>query len=178
MYLNLHNSLYPPSFAVWSEEAGAVRTLYVTCKAGHKSWDGAVSRAEALPVWDARHALEVMQPGLFNIDAVTTATPAVSPYVILFDVLPVSTVDTLHLFVEVNASYDSNEFYTGGINGQPSVVWESAEYTDASGHNVFEDFRIMGHGSVDGKDGKIHPDTSGITTAADLIGRITIDSRR
>ena len=134
LYLEDHGSLYLPSFAVWTEKAGTVKTLFVTCKAAFRSWDGTTSRKEALPVWFGRNIVEVSQPEVFEVDAVTTATPSASPFILLVDFLPLQVNDTLSIFVEVNASYDKNEYYRDEINGQPSVIWRARVYNNPEGH--------------------------------------------
>ncbi|HYW96671.1 MAG TPA: hypothetical protein VE870_13840 [Bacteroidales bacterium] len=175
IYLDTHNSLYLPSFAVWTEKAGKVKTLYATCKAAFKSWDGGVSRREALPVWYGSNAREVLQPEVFEIDAVTSATPSVTPFILLVDFLPLRDADTIRVYVEVNASRDKNEYYRDEVNGQPSVVWQARGFTNVEGKHIMERFHIIGHGSVDGSGASIYSDTSGITTAASLIEKIEIN---
>jgi len=115
-------------------------------------------------------------------DAITAASPA-GDFRLLTRV-----ADKIGRFIikaEVNNSADFNEAfpenaargfpnYSGGSmgSGQPSVVW-AATVDLASGPGTWE-LTPVGHGSPDGSDGNINPDLSVITTAKDIVRRITV----
>ena len=88
--------------------------------------------------------------------------------------------------VEVNHSTDFNDNfpknaqegdanYSGGKegSGQPAVIYK-AEVDLTTGKKTFET-TLIGHSSPDGSDGEIHTDLSGLTTALEIVERITIN---
>jgi hypothetical protein len=87
------------------------------------------------------------------------------------------------VYLEVNASTDFNAAYpadatpgasnySGGEwgSGQPSLVYavtvdtERSRQTGDTGR-----FRLAGHGSPDGSDGRLYPKLGGITTARSIL---------
>ena len=58
-------------------------------------------------------------------------------------------------------------------SGQPAVVY-AAQVDLNSGEKAFE-AKLIGHSSPDGSDGKITADTSTLTTALNIVKKITIN---
>ncbi len=90
------------------------------------------------------------------------------------------------VLAEVNNPGDYNEAYPktrrrgspnysrGGVSGQPSIVY-AATVDLSSGPGTVE-LVPVGHGSPGGSDGGLYPDLSGLTTAKDIIRRITVST--
>ena len=185
-----------PQFAVWVEKADGtyVTTLYVTQRAAKKNWlfapkDG---RPESLPVW--YHAvgsrpvtMEAVQDKT-KTDAVTSATPGASDAVRYSVRLP--SCEQYVVKIEVNHSFDYNESWPkkakkgsaqySGVNGQPSVVYRGTLDTQSpekgTGDAAAQIQPVIptvlvpaGTGSVTGRDGELHNDLAGLTTALQII---------
>lgn len=186
-----------PQIAVWIEDLDGryIDTLYVTRRAGTQGWRTSpdlpakkIRRPESLPCWSHRRGV-VYPDGLFMptrdnplTDAITAASPAGDFR------LRTKAPGNLTKFVvlaEVNNSADFNDDYpadaqpgtpgySGGEwgSGQPSVVYAAAVDL-AAGPGTWE-LSPIGHGSPDGTDGNINPDTGGLTTARDIVRRIAV----
>ncbi|MCK9169107.1 MAG: DUF2271 domain-containing protein [Treponema sp.] len=179
-----------PQFAVWVEKDDGtyVTTLYVTQRAAKKNWlfapkDG---RPESLPVWyhavGSRPVTMVAAQDKTEADAVTSATPGASNDVRYSVRLPAG--EQYVVKIEVNHSFDYNESWPkkakkgsavySGVNGQPSVVYVCTLDTRSVGnvteHPVVQStFAAAGTGSVTGRDGELHHDLAGLTTALRII---------
>ena len=194
MGIKIKNS---PQIAIWLEDMNGnyLSTVYVSHKIATLSWkaNGGNPRKEALPHWQHIRALKNMDGltgatpmGGLNIqpvtDGVTGATPRGS-----FDLKfrPAHTLKRFVVKIEVNHSTDFNEFYpktakagapdySGGKegSGQPAVVY-AAEVDLSSDATVFEAV-FIGHSSPDGASGKIEPDLSRLTTALQIVKKITV----
>ncbi|MBF2755134.1 MAG: hypothetical protein ISN29_07750 [Gammaproteobacteria bacterium AqS3] len=182
-----------PQMALWVEdgEGRFLKTLYLTSKAADSSYqsvdifsDEIVRRPEALPIWSHRRGVRAAD-GLFMPlpdqpagDATTAATP-VADYE-LSSVLPEGAGE-LTLYMEVNRSFDFNEFwhrdkfpddpvYTGGGNsGQPSLLY-SLRLGALGGETLhrFARMDLIGRGHHSGADGEVYP-LEGFSTALQLI---------
>lgn len=168
-----------PTYAIWIEDvkSGAVKTVYVTGKAGKDSWIMADKRPSSVPVWYGARKREKTVGTTGTVDAVTGATPSGNTFTHSIE-LPVDMVDgRLAVFVEGNISFDYNEHYPkkaakgepgySDVNGQPSVVWKAV--IDAGTRSAEKDLAIVGHGDVLGEDNRIHTDMIKITTAKDIF---------
>lgn len=183
----------PPQIAVWLEDrqGNYLSTVYVSHKIATQDWQMAKGsrRKEALPHWCYSRGI-VYDDGLYLptkdqpiVDGVSGATPRES-----FDV-KLKTASRLKRFVvkvEVNHSTDFNDSfpknvkdgdanYSGGNegSGQPAVIYR-AEVDLSEGKKTFV-AALIGHSSPDGSDGEIHTDMSGLTTALEIVERITIN---
>lgn len=168
-----------PQIAVWITQKGsAVQTVYVTAKGAKEDWFGADRRPSALPVWRGIYTSEKKTP----IDSVSGATPSSTTYRIAFN-LPgtFSQERPLDVFIEANISFDFNSFYRkdapkdspgfSGVNGQPSLIWQGTlELKDQGSVTP----KLIGRGSVTGKESRIYSDLKGITTAKDIFTYIRI----
>ena len=89
---------------------------------------------------------------------------------------------------EINQSFDFNDYYSSdrfpddvvysgnGFSAQPSVVYEVT--IDRKNEQQVYLLRLIGHGHHSGKDGKVDPDVSKLTTAKQLVDRIIIEVNR
>lgn len=188
-----------PLFAVWAEDSTGnyIETLYISRvissskydygkKTGEK-WEAAiVRRPESLPYWSHKRGIKA-KDGLYiplgkspDLDGVSGATPT-SNFILNLK----SKRRNLHnyrIFLEVNQSYDWNEYYSkkrfpndaiysgSGRVGQPSLIY-AATVTPDNTHYIM---KLTGHGHHSGKDGKLYPDVSKITTAKDIAERIIL----
>jgi len=158
-----------PQIAVWlvNTDSSFYKTIWVSHRAGLNKWLGKVECREALPVWDKHRAGSREKP-----DAVSGATVKSGSFSTIIQVLPGK---KYLCYCEVNASGDYNtEFaswskagkpdYDG--NGQPSLIYKGS--VDLPAGRV-ENPKLIGRTDQFRTDGVIHADTSGITTAKDLI---------
>jgi len=182
----------PPQIAIWLEDMGGnyLTTLYVSYKAGKQKWSGGEKRKEALPYWN--HIRLPFQPGepipdgytgattqKPVPDAVTGATPNGN-----FDLkmLPNKSLEKFIIKAEFNHSKDWNDDYPktavfgednySAESGQPAVIYQAIIDT-TSGKKEYT-MEMIGHSSPDGSDGKLYQDVSGLTTAKNIVKRITI----
>lgn len=177
-----------PQIALWLEDSQGnyIRTLYVTERAGHKSWifGPKEGRPESLPVWygaskngSAASKAEASPstasaPSLTrSLDAVTGATPKSELN------LTVQMEDGDYIIkAEFNNSFDYNDFYTkksSGVNGQPSVVYSAKIPANlTAGQEISLDF--AGTGSLTGGDGCISKNTQNLTTAKEIVKSVTV----
>lgn len=183
----------PPQIAIWLEDTVGhyLSTVYVTHKIATQSWKAAGKnrRKEALPHWCYSRNV-CYEDGLYLptekspfVDGLTGATPGGS-----FDVRlkPLGELKQFVVKIEINHSTDFNDFYpesaeegtpgySGGDkgSGQPALVY-SASVDMNSGKTKFEAV-LTGHSSADGTNGRIDEDLSTLTTALNIVKRITIN---
>lgn len=180
-----------PQIAVWIEDAQGnyLSTVYVSRKIATQGWMMAKGnrRKEALPHWCYSRGV-VYQDGLYLPDkahplpdGISGATPTKS-----FD-LKLKKSERQHFVVkvEVNHSTDFNEHYpknakkgeagySGGEegSGQPALIYR-AEVDLSEDNNIFEAV-LIGHSSPDGTDGEIHTDMEGLTSALNILKRVSV----
>ena len=87
----------------------------------------------------------------------------------------------VNVFFEINQSWDWNEYWTNSkypdnddykTSSQPSVVYSAIiDFDDPEEDYVL---KPVGHGHYSGDDGKIYPDLSTLTTALDIIEKVTV----
>ncbi|WP_347332319.1 hypothetical protein [Marinimicrobium locisalis] len=178
-----------PQIAVWMEtlEGQYIDTLYVTGKAASSGFGetdtGATRRPEALPYWSHSRGVEEAD-GYFvplrnnaDLDGVSGATPK-SDYQIA---LSAPRMGRYRLLLEVNRSYDFNDYYTrerfpedpiysgDGASGQPSLIYETIIDSAAPGQYLLS---LLGRGHHSGADGALYRDLEGITTARNILSFI------
>jgi len=192
-----------PLFAVWVEDTSGnyVETLYISRVIStstyyfNKKIDGKyvptiVRRPEALPYWSHKRGVKASD-GLYipldsspDLDAVSGATPT-SNFILQIN-SDINNLSHFKIFLEVNQSYDWNEYYTknkfpedsiyssSGEVGQPALVYSAEIRTDdltSKPHNIMN---LVGHSHHSGKNGKLFTDLSNITTAKMIADRIII----
>ena len=182
-----------PLMAIWIEDTSGkyIETLFVAesigkgvFRHGDRSkgfWEaGAIRRPAALPYWAhqrgvrADDGLYLPTPGDPMPDAVTGPTPAGN-----FNLqsrasrtLPPEFV----LLMEINQSWDWNEFWTNNkypedvqykTSSQPSLVY--AARIDRNAQERRYTMEPIGHGHHSGADGSLYADLSTLTTAMDIV---------
>lgn len=151
-----------PQIAVWAEDIDGqfLRTLYVTPKIQ------SIHRPAALPVWEHR--------AVDQADAVTSATPLSDSRI------SAGIDDAAIVFVEINLSCDYNTYYQANLEsgeagyntdyvGQPSLIY-AGDITP--GESVV--LALIGHGAPDGADGEIYTDLSHMSSALEILEKITV----
>ncbi len=178
-----------PQLAMWLADSSGVylTTLKVTQKSAESRYKGARdSRPSSLPIWSFARG-EMSERGNYMpsrkmplSDVITSASPTADTTVQCQ--IPDSLVDqTLRIYVEVNSSMDYNEFYTdtedethpgfnGAVNGQPSILLE-ALYVPSESFEV--EFTTIAHGEPAGRSGEMFTDLSNVTSALQLVSKIT-----
>ena len=191
-----------PIMAVWMEDTAGnyLQTLYVvksiaTSIFNYGSVDekgnwkpDIVRRPEALPYWSHKRGVK-SEDGYFIpsqdkpiADAYTGATPRTN--FVLESRADYPLKDRFVVLMEVNRSYDWNEFYTrekfpddpiysgSGQNGQPSVIY-AAEVIPQNGK-----YHLMipiGHGHHSGQSGQLYSNMENISTALEIIDRAILE---
>ena len=193
-----------PVFAIWAEDTSGnyLETLYIsraisssTFKYGQKvedKWEPAiVRRPEALPYWSHKRGIKASD-GLFiplekapDLDGVTGATPTNN--FIIQSKFTAKDQNKYKIFLEVNQSFDWNDFYTAekfqddpiysgsGKVGQPSLIYSAEVNTDdfdtQREHYLME---LTGHGHHSGETGELYTNLNNITTAKMIADRIIL----
>ena len=192
-----------PLFAIWAEDSigNYIETLYIsrvisssTFDFGKKNganWEKAVlRRPEALPYWSHKRGI-VASDGLFiplekapDLDAVSGATPTSN--FIMKSKSNFKNLANYKILLEVNQSYDWNEYYTpdkfpddniysgSGQVGQPSLIYAAEIKNPKLQSKTYKIMNLIGHGHHSGKDGKLYKDLSKITTAKNISNRIIV----
>ena len=184
--------------AIWIEdkEGHYIETLYIAesigkgiFRHGVKSqgeWEaGPVRRPAALPYWGhqrgiaADDGLYIPTPENPMPDAVTGPTP--SGNFILQSKSSVPAPSVFKLLLEINQSWDWNEYWTNtkfpdDINyktsSQPAIVYETVIDIDAAQNEYV--MVPAGHSHYSGLDGSLNPDLSTLTTALDIVKSVRI----
>jgi hypothetical protein len=180
-----------PLMAVWIEDTAGnyIETLYVAASigtgifghgrvtAGH--WEpGPVKRPAALPYWWHKYG------GLPDVDnpvpdAITGPTPTGD-----FRLQAVSTAmlpDVFYVLLEVNQSWDWNEYWTNTrypgnadymSSSQPALVY--AARLEKGGETAVYEMKLIGHSHYAGADGELYRDISTFTTAKNIAAAIRV----
>lgn len=180
-----------PQLVVWMEtmEGMYIDTLYVTGKTSVSGFgdteSGPVRRPEALPHWSHSRGIQeadgYFAPNQHNadLDGISSATPK-NDYLIS---LSAPRMGRYRLLVEVNRSYDFNDYYSehrfpddpiysgDGSSGQPSLIYETTIDPGAPDQYLLS---LVGHGHYSGADGRLYTDLSTITTAKNILSFIVV----
>lgn len=176
---------FSPTFAGWVETADGeyAETLLVSGKAGTGSWIGSPEggRPEALPVWYQASGVSPEKPA--EPDAVSAASSDAGAAASRGP----AGLESGHEYVvrfEINHSYDYNETWKSGgkpgdegwsgVNGQPSVVYEARFIAGVPGT---AELKAVGRGSPDGSVSGVIPSLEGLTTALEIVKKITLEVR-
>ncbi|WOD43543.1 hypothetical protein [Hwangdonia lutea] len=191
-----------PLFAIWVEDTHGnyIQTLYIsrvisssTFDFGQKKdeqWKSAIlRRPEALPYWSHKRGIKAVD-GLYmplgnssDIDAYSGATPTGN-----FIINSKSKIakGNYKILVELNQSYDWNEYYTkdkypndkiysgSGQVGQPSLIYEVQISSNDFDSNAYKLMTLVGHGHYSGKDGELYKNLNQVTSAKQIADRIII----
>jgi hypothetical protein len=179
----------PPQFAIWIEDLNGnyLDTIYATSKIVNQNWskapsdssqEGKIKRKEALPYWTYKHGNSKMNP-----DTMSSATPKGSS--VINSKINEKQGEYI-IFAEVNMSTDFNEYYpknakqgkdnySGGPwgSGEPALIYSSNINLNST--NKIYELKLIGHSSPDGSDGNLYKDLSKVTTAKNIINKITVE---
>ena len=196
-----------PLFVIWAEdmEGNYLQTLYVSRsiatsvfqygkKAGDQWEPAVVRRPEALPRWSHKRGVKSVD-GYYlpvggnqddDLDGYTGATPFND--FMLNTKLQQREKPAVRIFLEVNQSYDWNEYYNqnrfpgdevysgSGKVGQPAIVY-SAEIFLKEGSKQSYFLEPVGHSHHSGETGELFADLSNISTALEIVDRVIITIR-
>lgn len=192
-----------PLFAIWIEDSigNYIETLYIsrvisssTFDYGKKEngvWKSAkLRRPEALPYWSHKRGIKASD-GLYvplknspDLDAVSGATPTGN--FIIKSKSNLENNSTYKILIEINQSYDWNEYYTknkfpedkiysgSGQVGQPSLIYEAEIEKSALNSPIHKVMNLIGHGHHSGKNGELFNDLTNITSAKNIAERIIV----
>lgn len=173
----------PPQMAIWIEDLDGnyIDTIYVTEKTMYKKWSKAsgdemqIDRKESLPYWTHKKENHEVIP-----DQISSATPKKDS--VIFTKLS-NIPNEYRVLAEVNMSTDFNDYYpkeaiesddnySGGVfgSGQPAIVYEGLINTK---NDKTYELSILGCSSADGSNGDLDTDISKLTTALDIVDKIT-----
>ncbi|MDD3196379.1 MAG: hypothetical protein PHU68_11385 [Paludibacter sp.] len=187
-----------PLIAIWlaDEKGNYIQTLYVAESIGkgnfrrvdHSTgkWQaGEIQRPAALPFWGHQRGIKnefgnyLPTPEAPVVDAYTGATPPGS-----FD-YQLTTEKKLEgryqLFVEINQSWDWNEFWFNAkfpedkdykTSCQPAVIYQA--WIDTRSSNRQAELKAIGRSHHSGKDGKLYTDLETLSTALNITKKMTV----
>lgn len=176
-----------PQIAIWAESSSGalIETFFVSEQSAYSEkidWAGQIlRRVEVLPVWRNRFTLATGVEPNGEIDSYSGATLEHS-----FSVEKYLEEDAsgFYICVEINAAKDENETYNSAWDesaanytrpglGQPSVYY--SVYLDPSEKRKYSLVEYVGHGGASNEqDGHVKYDSSGITSARDLVEKILV----
>lgn len=180
-----------PLMAIWTEDTAGnyIETIFVARSIGSGIFEhgksekgqwmpGPVQRPAALPYW--WHRLGYLPtPDNPVPDAVSGPTPQGDFRLKAY--LPDSYPKQFHVLMEINQSWDWNEFWTNDrfpdneayiSSSQPALVYRAALDMDKPGGGY--SMKLIGHSHYAGEDGSLNANTESITTAASIAASIRI----
>jgi hypothetical protein len=187
-----------PLMVFWIEdlEGNYIRTLYIAHSIGkgvfrygateEGHWKpGEIQRPASLPYWAHKRGVMnefgnyIPSPGMPVPDAVTGPTPKRN--FILQTNTGKSTPEPFVLKMEINQTWDFNEYWTNGkfpgndeyqTSCQPALVYE-VKIDPAGGVREYI-LKPVGHSHYDGSDGSLTKDLGTITTALDIAREVKV----
>lgn len=191
-----------PLMAIWVEDIDSnyIATLYVAESIGTSifnygtnrggKWDpGEIRRPAALPYWGHKYGFKADDgyyiPSIDKPvpDAITGATPKRN--FVLNSTIPETKVSMVRVLFEINQSWDWNEYWTNDkfpddiqykTSSQPALVYEVIVNLNEKGK--LYTMQAIGHSHYSGNDGNIYKDLSTLTTALEIVGKITVQLSR
>ena len=187
-----------PLMAVWSEtiDQKYIETLYVAesiAKGVYKHGDsksgkwlpGPVRRPATLPYW--AHKRNIMEEDGLYIptfltpmpDAVTGPTPK-GDFILQAKTTAIYP-DTFCVLIEINQSWDWNEYWTNNkfpddneykTSSQPSVIYKATLIK--SNVNASYPLMVIGHGHYSGKNGELYTEINTLTTALKIAEKMFV----
>lgn len=147
-----------PQVAIWLEDKNGnfIKTVNVSEKSA--KWLKSGKRKETLPVW--------MNKAKNNLDSIAGASISKQNYKIKTE------EEKLNLYIEINNSYDYNNFFTkknSGVNGQPSIIY----FTEVDFKN--KAYKLIDLIAYSDENGNLIKDLSKISTAKDIIKDINLE---
>ena len=187
-----------PLMAIWVEDIDGnyLATIYVAesigtsifnyaTNSGGKWAPGEIRRPAALPHWGHKYGYKAEDgyyiPSTDNPvpDAVTGATPKRD--FVVYSTIPETQSEKLRILFEINQSWDWNEYWTNDkfpddeqykTSSQPALIYETIINLNEKGQIYF--MEAIGHSHYSGKDGKIYKDLNTLTTALEIVEKITV----
>ncbi len=177
-----------PQMAIWLEDTcgNFLSTVYVTERSATQGWRmaGGARRPEALPRWSHRRGIAapdgLYMPTANAPEAATGATPRGS-----FTASFATGQSPAIVYAEINHSADFNQYYTaealpgtpsysGGKegSGQPAIVYSALILGEDSSEITV--LKPIGHSSPCGSDGLLRTSLDSITSALDIVSRISL----
>ena len=188
--LDIYSIYITPQMAIWVEDMDGtfLETLYVTNSLAKQKWQAFIKldneksyRSETLPRWLFS---QFTKTGFFPSrenplpDAITGATPFSS---FILTTKTCFTKKKVKVMFEVNMAFDDNSNFSvsqefgnpnaNGTSGQPSLIYSGVVDLSKAGDYPLI---LVGYGSPTGVDGSITPKLELITTAKDIIKKVTI----
>lgn len=187
-----------PLLAIWIEdlEGNYVQTLYVAQSAATSvfnygdpsggSWtNGVVRRPAALPYWSHKRGIQA-EDGLYMPSPQTAVPDAYSGPTpknncILDTRLDEPGLSEFYVLLEINQPWDWNEYWTNDkypddteykTSSQPAVVYRVLVNTEDDKKNY--PMRAIGHSHYSGKDGSLTEDLSTLSTALEIVDKLTV----
>jgi len=177
MKIFIFNKKKSPQIAAWIEdsEGNYITTIAVSEKSAKGNWMSAPKegRPEALPVWSHKQQNYSVSSGY---DAVSSATIKGS-FGANIDQRSLVDGKAYNVYLEINHSFDYNDHWTknnSGVNGQPSLVYHAQFVAGQPGRISLIP---IGHGSVDGSDGKITSGLENFTSALRIVKNAYISGK-
>jgi hypothetical protein len=187
-----------PLMALWIEDLSGnfIQNIYIPQSIARgvfrhgstqtgKWTEGEIRRPAALPYWGHKWGVKAAD-GLYLPtkqnplpDAVSGATPAAD--FVLYSNIMDKNLKKFRILMEINQAWDWNDFwnnnkYPGDMeyatSCQPALVYASLIDLDAGINSVV--LQAIGHSNYAGKDGNLDPDLSTLTTALEIVGKITV----
>ena len=187
-----------PLMAVWVEDTDGnyIQTLYVAQSIatgifarGDNStgqWTkGEIRRPAALPYWSHKRGV-VAEDGFYLPtpenpvpDAYSGATPK-NDFILKTRMDKVGP-KVFNVLLEINQPWDWNDYWTNSkymddyeykSSAQPAVIYQAT--IDLNTNTKEFEMTVIGHGHYSGKDGQLYPDTSSLTTALQIAGKILV----
>jgi hypothetical protein len=188
-----------PTFSFWVEdvEGKYIETLMVTeyvgtgifghGALGEGKWDskpGPARRPSSLPYWLHKYSVELgglllPTPEKPVPDAITSATPQGD--FILSTVVKNKLPKKFRLLMELNQTWDWNEYWNNLLYAddadykascQPALVYSVTIDTDQFQKEYY--LNPIGHSHYSGKDGELYTDISTITTAKEIVNKVSV----
>jgi hypothetical protein len=146
---------------------------------------GAIRRPAALPYWGHQRGIQASDgyylptPEQPIADAITGPTPQGNFN--LESRTAESLPQTFKVMLEINQSWDWNEFWTNTkypddpdyrTSSQPAVVYEAIVNQADEGKEYT--MIPVGHSHYSGRDGGLYPELETLTTALEIAGKITV----
>lgn len=187
-----------PTFVIWLEnlDGDIIKTIYVTksyangtfghAQLSDSTWSdkpGESIQPAALPYWNHKKGMIngknlVPTPENPYVDAYSSATPENN--FIIKGSLP-KEVNKLRVFIEVNQTWDWNQYWTNGKipgnryyknSAQPSLIYSVlvSKIEDGKTYHL----NPIGHGHPSGDNGDLFTDLSTLTTAKQIFSSLTV----
>lgn len=198
--LNKGKSFNHPTYVIWMEdECGKyIKTLFITKSyasgifghqmVGDSVWlktSGTSYQPAALPYWTFRKGLingksYIPDPDNPYVDAFTGATPKSD---FRFDTYAGENSKDYRILMEVNQSWDWNEFWTNNKypespaykhSAQPSVIYE----VTVNNENTEFYLNPIGHGDPKGETGTLYSNLGTLTSAKEIFSSVKVEIKK